>query len=668
MNKLLSSLIISSVVIAALTVFGSTRQSIAAAHTLFSPIQQDVRLTLSRFEQMLEHGTPDPTIAALIRRNGIAFQPTAEMLARLRRINYSQTLQALEAIRRPAPTPKPKPKDTGKETETKGEVRKPEEPRTDTATDPNTITILVANFSGPDQQNYLVTEKIIQGLRAATSGYSDISVQPLGETITEQTGSKGGSAYARDIGTKRKAGIVLWGYYGVTPEQVDINVYFEVVRAPKNLDLRQNFETHTLLVDELNKFKVQTRLSKEMTYLVLLTVGLARYEAGDYEGAVDRFTKALAPSDASPNVPEQMVAPHRIYLFRGFSHYLKDGEGGLDRAIADYDKSIQIKSDVAEAYLIRGWLYSHKSQHDRAIADFNDAIKLKPNLAEAYFSRGVAYSAKGLHDLAIQEYDQTIKLKPDYFRAYYNRGNDYDQKGLHDRAIADYDKTIELKPDYVEAYNNRGVTYGKMAQYDRAIVDFDKAISINPAHASSYVNRGHAYDLKGQYDRAVADYNKAIELKPDDANTYFGRGSTYIKKGQYDLATADFDKVIELKPDDAKGYYNRGLTYGKRGQYDLAVADYGKAIELQPGFVEPYNNRGIIYARSGQNDLAMADFDKAIELQPDLVEGYVNRAVVFHAKGNLERAIADFKTALSKTSDPNIRRRVEEVLQQLGVK
>lgn len=148
-----------------------------------------------------------------------------------------------------------------------------------------------------------MADKIIQRLQAATSGYSDISIQPLAETITEQTGSKGGSAYARDLGAKRNASIVLWGFYGVTSEKVDVSVDFEVLRKPERLSLRQNLETQTLPISDLNDFTIQTRLSGEMTYLVLLTVGLARFESEDYDAAIDRFTKALSQS----NAPDQLV-------------------------------------------------------------------------------------------------------------------------------------------------------------------------------------------------------------------------------------------------------------------------------------------------------------------------------------------------------------------------
>lgn len=630
MNKLLSSLLISSVVICVLTIFGSSRQSIAAADTLFGPVQQNAPLTLSKLQQLLEHGTPDPTIAALIRRNGIAFQPTAALLARLRRMNYPQTLQALEAMRRPVTTPKPKPNNTGKDNRIKEAEKKPEETQTDTATDPNTVTILVANFSGPDPQNYLVTEKIIQGLRAATSEYSDISVQPLGEAITEQTGSKGGSAYARDIGTKRKAGIVLWGYYGATSEHVDVSAYFEVLQPPKRLSLRQNFETKTLPIADLKGFKIQTPLSKEMSYLVLLTVGIARYESGDYEGAISRFTKALAQS----NAPDQIIAPADIYYYRGAAYYLKAGANGFDHAITDFD----------------------------------EVIELQPDNAKAYYNRGTVYSRKGRHDLAIADFDKAIGLKPDLVEAYNNRGNAYHEKGQHDLAIADFDKAIGLKPDNALAYNNRGTAYNKKGQRDLAIADYSKAIGLKPDYALAYNNRGTAYHEQGQRDLALADLDKAIKLKPDLAEAYYNRGLVYYAKGQWDLAIANYSKAIGFKPDLVEAYYNRGLIYQAKGQRDLALADLDKAIDLKPVLAEAYNNRGNAYHEKGQDDLALADFDKAIKLKPNLAGAYYNRAHLYQKKGERDRAIADLKSVLQITNDPEIRKEAEKLLQELGAK
>ena len=52
----------------------------------------------------------------------------------------------------------------------------------------------------------------------------------------------------------------------------------------------------------------------------------------------------------------------------------------------------------------------------RAIADFDRSIELNPNDASAYNNRGVAYGLQGTHDRAIKDFNRAIEL---------NRGGSY---------------------------------------------------------------------------------------------------------------------------------------------------------------------------------------------------------------------------------------------------
>jgi tetratricopeptide (TPR) repeat protein len=96
------------------------------------------------------------------------------------------------------------------------------------------------------------------------------------------------------------------------------------------------------------------------------------------------------------------------------------------------------------AYDNRGVEYTHKGEYDRAIADFDKALELNPSGVMAYDNRGAAYYSKGEYDRAIADFDKALGLDPKYAKAYNNRGVAYDNKGEYDRAIADEDKAIAL--------------------------------------------------------------------------------------------------------------------------------------------------------------------------------------------------------------------------------
>jgi tetratricopeptide (TPR) repeat protein len=59
--------------------------------------------------------------------------------------------------------------------------------------------------------------------------------------------------------------------------------------------------------------------------------------------------------------------------------------------------------------------------YERAIEDYNKTIELDPNYAEAYNNRGNAYSGLKEYERAIEDYNKTIELDPNYAKAYTNR-------------------------------------------------------------------------------------------------------------------------------------------------------------------------------------------------------------------------------------------------------
>ncbi|NJP09731.1 MAG: hypothetical protein HC866_09780 [Leptolyngbyaceae cyanobacterium RU_5_1] len=130
------------------------------------------------------------------------------------------------------------------------------------------IVILIADFEGPEPQNYRVTETIQENLENAIEEYSDVKVKALGKPITRQQGSK----VAREEGEKEKAAIVIWGWYGKTKEVVSVSTNFELLKQPENFpELGQGVkgQVRTAAVAELESFQMQTQLSKEMAYLEL---------------------------------------------------------------------------------------------------------------------------------------------------------------------------------------------------------------------------------------------------------------------------------------------------------------------------------------------------------------------------------------------------------------
>ena len=105
--------------------------------------------------------------------------------------------------------------------------------------------------------------------------------------------------------------------------------------------------------------------------------GVDKYNAGNYQGAIDDYTKAID------------VDPQNAYAYynRGKAKYdLLDYQG----AIADYTKAIEINPQHAVAYDNRCYTRNSLGDHKGAISDCNKAIVIYPQYAGAYANHGVA--------------------------------------------------------------------------------------------------------------------------------------------------------------------------------------------------------------------------------------------------------------------------------------
>jgi len=110
---------------------------------------------------------------------------------------------------------------------------------------------------------------------------------------------------------------------------------------------------------------------------------------------------------------------------------------------------------AAIAYNNRGDAYTAKADYDRAVQDFNRSIEINPTNAKPFNNRGVVYLKKGEYDLAIKNLDEAIRLNPDYAKAFVNRAETYQKKNEYDRAARDYDEAIRLDPNLKAAWDGR---------------------------------------------------------------------------------------------------------------------------------------------------------------------------------------------------------------------
>ncbi|MGD2179711.1 tetratricopeptide repeat protein [Lusitaniella coriacea] len=351
-----------------------------------------------------------------------------------------------------------------------------------------------------------VTGIILSKLTGATAEYKDVKVKVLDRTI----GNREGRAVAREEGKKHNAEIVIWGWYNKSETTALISANFEVL-VEKTRDFfepsqKAQGEGYTASIAELKSFQVQMQLSEEMTYLTLVTLGLSRYIAEDWDVAITQLTDALKLAK------ETVLNPATIYFYRGTAYYHKQN---YNKAIVDYTQALHLDPSSAVTYYNRGTAHAHQQEYDEAIVDYTQALHLDPDYAKAYGNRGAAYLDRQEYDAAIANYTQVLRLNRNNAIAYCNRGSAYIYKQKYDQAISDCNRAIELDSNLVEAYYNRGNAYARKQDYNEAMVNYDHAIKLNPNLAPAYYNRGCTHSRTGDRQNAVKDLNKALKLTSD---------------------------------------------------------------------------------------------------------------------------------------------------------
>jgi tetratricopeptide (TPR) repeat protein len=292
----------------------------------------------------------------------------------------------------------------------------------------------------------------------------------------------------------------------------------------------------------------------------------------------------------------------QAYNIRGLHYYAR---GELDLALADYNRRVELEPANAEAHSRRGLIYEALAAREvaaerptlaatlaaakrleRALADYNRAIELDPKYATAYINRADVYKKNGERERALADYGKAIELAPKNAFAYGHRGYFHDEAGNVEQALADYNAAIRLNPSYAAAHAARADIHFGKGDLDRALADHGKVIALEPDDARAYRKRGTIYRIKGDLGRMLADFEKAVAYDPKYADGYYHRGFVQLAKGELARAIADYDRAIELGSGHFSAFFERGVANLYSGAAIKALADLEQAHELHS--VHPY--------------------------------------------------------------------------------
>ena len=191
------------------------------------------------------------------------------------------------------------------------------------------LIVLIAAFEGPEEV-YGLRNEIIESLNADFGDAEEIEIIIIDEIVTLTEGSE----YARKLGERRLADIIVWGWYRPT-ENPNITIHIENL-FPDELTAVRSSETLQPIVSlaELESFSFQQQAGQETSALISFLIGIVEYNSSNFESAIGYFDASLGAQSLTPKLLENQ---YEIYLYRGNSK----------ASLLDHDGAIQ---DFSQAY------------------------------------------------------------------------------------------------------------------------------------------------------------------------------------------------------------------------------------------------------------------------------------------------------------------------------
>jgi len=129
-------------------------------------------------------------------------------------------------------------------------------------------------------------------------------------------------------------------------------------------------------------------------------------------------------------------------------------------------------------------------------------------------------------------------------------------------------------------------------------------------------SRAAAFD-SSYYSKAAAAYAHVLKMAPDDLDALRGIGNIDFDQRKYDEAIAAYEHYLSRKPDDPEVRTDLGTMLLSSGTPEQAIVQYRKVLATHPNFFEASFNLGIAYGQLNQVEAARRAFERAQQLAPN---------------------------------------------------
>ncbi len=296
------------------------------------------------------------------------------------------------------------------------------------------------------------------------------------------------------------------------------------------------------------------------------TLGLARYQSGQLDGAAQVLVRSLAMK--SDNADAHLWLGN-IYLVQAkLSGLTPDGGDPalVGKAIDEFRRATAIGDDVAE---------------------YHSA------LAEGLFQRGDLAEAR-------TEIERAVQLDATNAKYYRSLGKVCDRLNDLTAAADAFTKATQADKEDAESFYGLGTAFFKQQQDAQAVDAFRSALKINPFHGDAHEKLGQTLIRMGQQDegqnelklaedsrtraKTIVEMQRRSAGEPSNAELANNLGIELARQGDFDEAMQAFQRAIAANPAMIDARYQVAGLYAQRGNWIQALTAFMAVDKAKPGY------------------------------------------------------------------------------------
>ncbi len=387
-------------------------------------------------------------------------------------------------------------------------------------------------------------------------------------------------------------------------------------------------------------------------------LGLLHMYTMDETAARHDVTRALMLSSRATEREQLLI---RLWYYRVMYENV--------RAAAVADSLIALYPKEAEAYLVRGQLYTGEKNIEAAVKMFERAVAADTGFALGVMSLGYAYSDLGEQDKAVSYMQRYIRMAPDAADPRASYADILLRAGRYDEALEQYRASLEHKPDYWYSVRQIGGVYALHGRLADARKEFDRSLTMVPGGSTTEALRLRLYaylDMqRGAYEEAVSKSREAVAIDSSLLGSALQLSYALAKLKRFAEAEEcirqsleELERKHQTDSPTMQGYHiMRARVYTEEGRYEEALRACKSALEYSSPQM-----RGAVYTQIARTYLAARQYEPSLDavegalgVNPNAPEALLILTKVYNELGDRRMVIevGDRLRTLWKDADPD---------------